>query len=78
MRNAERGGGVIGGMRHGAERGEIAVDKAGIDLAARGTRRRGKIAPRKATLLRTPAISVRSSALRQPVERGLRASAHAR
>ena len=33
MHNTKRGGSVVGFMRHGAERGEIAIDEAGIDLS---------------------------------------------
>ena len=33
MHNTKRGGSVVGFMRHSAERGEIAIDEAGIDLS---------------------------------------------
>ena len=61
MRDAERRRRVVARLRHRAERGKIAVDEAGIDRAAPEFVGAAKVA-RKATLLRTPAISVRSSA----------------
>jgi len=60
-RGAKRRRREIARLGHGAELFEVTVDKTGIDLALPNSAARHSLA-RNATLLRTPAISVRSSA----------------
>ena len=54
-----------------AERRHVALDKAGIETARRGTPRRGRARASNARLVRGPATIVRSSAARKLIERGL-------